>query len=360
MIGLNTSRVAVATLLVAGGLLAGCERPPVETQQIGYRGVAMGTVSNPRLTAEIQAANRLPEVVPAVPAGGPLAGTVYKNVQVLDDLTVAEFSRVMVAITQWVAPADQSCAFCHGGSDLAADDTYTKVVSRRMLEMVRDINENKRDHVGATGVTCYTCHRGQAVPANIWFKDPGPAHASMMAGNLAGQNAPSPVVGLASLPNDPFTPFLMGDSNIRVVSTAALPVSAATPNIKDTEATYGLMMHMSGALGVNCTFCHNSRSFAEWDGSTPQRAVAWHGINTVRTLNRDYMEPLTGQFPKERLGPLGDVPKINCATCHQGVSKPMLGQSMLKDYPELAARRPPPPAPEPEVAAADAAPAPAN
>ena len=32
---------------------------------------------------------------------------------------------------------------------------------------------------------------------------------------------------------------------------------------------------------------------------------------------------------------LGDVAKVNCATCHQGVFKPLYGVSMAKDYPEL-------------------------
>jgi photosynthetic reaction center cytochrome c subunit len=32
---------------------------------------------------------------------------------------------------------------------------------------------------------------------------------------------------------------------------------------------------------------------------------------------------------------LGDVAKVNCATCHQGVFKPLYGESMAKDYPEL-------------------------
>jgi photosynthetic reaction center cytochrome c subunit len=41
-------------------------------------------------------------------------------------------------------------------------------------------------------------------------------------------------------------------------------------------------------------------------------------------------------FPAERLGPQGDVAKLNCATCHQGAFKPLYGQSMLKDHPELA------------------------
>ena len=35
----------------------------------------------------------------------------------------------------------------------------------------------------------------------------------------------------------------------------------------------------------------------------------------------------------------GDPLKVNCSTCHQGVNKPLLGVSMLRDYPELNAVR---------------------
>ena len=45
--------------------------------------------------------------------------------------------------------------------------------------------------------------------------------------------------------------------------------------------------------------------------------------------------PLTASFPADRLGPTGDVAKVNCATCHQGVYKPLYGAQMAKDYPEL-------------------------
>jgi photosynthetic reaction center cytochrome c subunit len=57
----------------------------------------------------------------------------------------------------------------------------------------------------------------------------------------------------------------------------------------------------------------------------------------VRDLNTTYLEPLVDQFPHGRLGPLGDGPKLNCATCHQGAFKPLFGASMVKDYPELGA-----------------------
>ena len=155
-------------------------------------------------------------------------------------------------------------------------------------------------------------------------------------GNLNGQNAPAMTVGLASLPNDPFDPFLLDDKAIRVVSTTALP-AGNRHSIKQTEWTYGLMMHMSGALGVNCTFCHNTRSFSAWDQSTPARATAWYGIRMVRDLNKDYLVPLAGTLPHGRMGPLGDGPKVNCATCHQGAFKPLFGAKLIEGFPELVA-----------------------
>jgi photosynthetic reaction center cytochrome c subunit len=96
-----------------------------------------------------------------------------------------------------------------------------------------------------------------------------------------------------------------------------------------------VMIHQSNALGVNCTYCHNSRAFAEWEESPPQRVQAWHGIQMVKDVNSNYIVPTTPLLPPHRLGPDGDVAKANCATCHQGVNKPLLGKSMLKDYPYL-------------------------
>ena len=336
--------------------LSACERPPVESLQGGFRGTGMETLINPRSDAILAAQNRLPEAIPAAPADGPLASTVYQNVQVLKDLNVAEFSRVMVSITQWVAPPDQSCNYCHG-ANMASDDRYTKVVARRMLQMVRHINSDWKVHVAETGVTCYTCHRGNVVPANVWFTDPDAPTTGLTAGN-AGQNRPSAVAGLASLPYDPFTRLLGDDKNIRILSTGALP-DGNRASIKQAEGTYSLMIHMSKALGVNCTYCHNTRSFAAWDASTPKRTTAWYGIRMARDLNKAFMVPLTSVFPPHRLGVSGDVAKVNCATCHQGVFKPLYGQSMAKDYPELRGEvhhEPGPAAEPPPTAARIAAP----
>jgi photosynthetic reaction center cytochrome c subunit len=336
--------------------LTACEHPPVETKQGGYRGLGMEQVINPRSDAIRAANNVVPAAAPPAAAGGPLASSVYKNVQVLTDLNVAQFTRVMLAITQWVAPPDQSCNYCHG-ADMSSDDRYTKVVARRMLQMTRHINTDWKTHVAETGVTCFTCHRGNSVPQNIWFTNPGVSSDSGLIAGMAGQNKPSAGVGLTSLPYDPFTRLLLEGENIRVISNDALP-DGNRASIKQTEGTYALMMHMSQSLGVNCTFCHNSRSFAVWDLSTPKRTTAWYGIRLARDLNNNYLLPLTGTFPAHRLGVTGDVGKVNCATCHQGVFKPLYGESMAKDYPELqgvvGATPPPDPAaasPAPTAAA---------
>jgi len=48
--------------------------------------------------------------------------------------------------------------------------------------------------------------------------------------------------------------------------------------------------------------------------------------------------PGAAEFPScplRTLGALGDSPKLQCITCHQGVYKPLYGAQMVKDYPAL-------------------------
>lgn len=320
-------------LALAGMMLAGCERPVPDSVQSGYRGTGMLQVYNPRLLAVKTELNQPPDVIPQVGSEGPKASEAYQNVKVLGHLSVGEFNRLMVSLTNWVSPKE-GCAYCHALPNFADESKYTKVVARRMIEMTQHINAEWQPHVAQTGVTCYTCHRGEPVPSAIWFKPEPQANGSNFMGNKAGQNEPSPVVNFASLPNDPFTPFLLNNEKIRVNGTTALP-SGNNMSTKQAEWTHGLMVHMSTSLGVNCTYCHNAQSFSSWEISPPQRVTAWHGIRMSRDLNVAYMEPLTEVFPAHRKGPTGDVAKLNCATCHQGAYKPLNGAQMAKDFPEL-------------------------
>jgi photosynthetic reaction center cytochrome c subunit len=326
-------KLAIAGL-TCSALLSGCERPPVDSVQTGYRGTGMEQVYNPRTLAKQIPKNQPPEVTPPVPAGGPAANTVYKNVQVLGDLGVGEFTRTMVAITNWVSPKE-GCAYCHvPGEDFSADTKYQKIVSRKMLTMTHHINGEWKNHVGNTGVTCYTCHRGNPVPENIWFTPKPEGRLVGMLGDKAGQNTPAKSVGLASLPYDPYTPYLLNAADIRVNGPTALP-TGNRHSTKQAEFTYGLMMHMSSSLGVNCTYCHNTRNFGSWENASPARVSAYHGIRMAREINTNFMLPLTTVFPPASKGALGDVPKANCATCHQGAYKPLYGAAMAKDYPAM-------------------------
>lgn len=338
-IGVSLAATAVVLLTVAMMTGVGWDRPPVAVEQQGYRGVAIEHISNPRRDAERAALNVVPPPpypLDEVTADTPKASEVYENVPILGHLPEPHFMRLMAAMTEWVSP-EQGCNYCHNPENLADDDVYTKTVARTMLQMTMHINGDWKDHVKDTGVTCYTCHRGNPVPEQAWVFDSGPPQALGQAGNRAGQNIAGAAVGLTSLPLDPLAAYLAddaGDAGIRVQASTALPTGPGA-TIQDTEKSYALMMHMSQALGVNCTQCHNSRSFSDWQQSSPSRVTAWHGIQMARSLNTEYLTPLQSVLPPERLGPHGDVPKVSCATCHQGVAKPLYGVSMLEDYPSL-------------------------
>jgi photosynthetic reaction center cytochrome c subunit len=309
-----------------------------EINQVGFRGTGMNTIYKASEQAETR------KQIAAIPENDPpepyevtedavYAGEVYENVQVLGHLTEDNFLRLMTNITEWVAP-EQGCEYCHSAEGgFAHDNLYTKVVARRMFQMTQNINANWSDHVAPSGVTCYTCHRGMNVPANIWFNQP--EDDSSIAGWQNEQNVPSARVAYATLPNNIYEKYLMGDANIRVIPQEQRndPTGMDT---KDAEWTFGLMMHMSTALNVNCTYCHNTRAMSQWDQRPPAATTAWYGIRMVRELNNEYLAPLFPVYPDFRLGKMGDAPKANCATCHQGVYKPLYGEPMIDAWPSLA------------------------
>lgn len=315
-------------------VLQAFERPPVLSTQNGYRGTGEVQVANPRMLAALRARNEVPPAPEAAAADGDRASTIFENLHVLGGLSIEQFGRSMQAMTDWVTPA-AGCNGCHVEGDFASDDNYRKVVARRMIQMVQHINGGWTDHVQQTGVTCYTCHRGNMVPQQVWAtaQEQG---ARGMAASAGMQNRGEASVGLTSLPYDPFPHYLAGAENIRLQSQT--PLASGTPHsIQNAESVYGLMIHISESLGVNCTFCHNTRAFSSWDQSNAPRLTAWHGIRMVRDLNTNYVGPLRTVLPPNRLGPTGDALQVSCATCHQGVNRPLFGAQMLRDYPEFAA-----------------------
>lgn len=352
--------IAIAALSLGSLALGACELAPKTSVQNGYRGTGMDTVK----ISAAAAADEVP-APPYTPPGldGETASAAYQNIQVLGDVSRDQFDYTMAALTEWVSPGE-GCTYCHNPANLASDEKYTKIVARRMIQMTRALNSGWSDHVGQTGVTCWTCHRGEPVPSEKWAMPV--EHKGGILGKRNGQNEPVSNSAYSSLPNAAVARYLLGGTtledsqNVRVVSKYAHPVKGARGvSTMETEPSYALMTHISQSLGVNCTYCHNAQSFQTWASSNPPRQTAFYGVRMVRDINHQYIGSLASVFPANRKGEMGDPYKVNCATCHRGQNKPMGGAQMAKDYPALlrppagpvpgAATVPPPPPPADEA-----------
>ena len=298
--------------------------------------------------AEFLPSNKAPAPLPPAPDGGPTAVQTYKNVKVLTDVSAAEFMRLQTALTAWVSPKE-GCAFCHTGTDYASDAKPTKAAARVMLQMTRHLNADWSQHTAGAGVTCFTCHRGQPVPPMAWFPSKPRAQRPMIGQQDDWQENADTVRGF--FPDAGFVEYYLGQQPIAVQSTTVEP-SGTLSSWPEAKRIYEMMMQMSDGIGVNCGYCHNSRAFEDWSQSTPYRWNAWYALRLLRDLNQKYLLPLAQLIPQSRelttetalpvmpmheRGPQHGNGFVNCATCHQGVTKPLNGANMVKDYPGLSA-----------------------
>src|SRR5689334_4951801 len=90
------------------------------------------------------------------------------NVKVLTGLTAQQFQEEMNFIVQGLGV---TCGTCHVRGNFASEDKPEKQTARKMLEMVKTINQSTfpdykpKDGESLLGkVTCYTCHRGETKP----------------------------------------------------------------------------------------------------------------------------------------------------------------------------------------------------
>jgi photosynthetic reaction center cytochrome c subunit len=144
-------------------------------------------------------------------------------VQVLGDLSAAEFNRLMVAITNWVSP-EEGCNYCHGNGGFENDDKYTKKVARVMIAMTQRANEAWGEQHTAPD-RCDLLHlppRQARAPVRVG-QDPGRPLPGALAKVPNGQNIAGPLVGYASLPSNRST------STSPVTPRSGLPVRPRCP-----------------------------------------------------------------------------------------------------------------------------------
>ena len=91
---------------------------------------------------------------------GKTAEQFYKNIKAMNGTPADQLIESMHLIR---GALGVDCEFCHDDPDRSTDTKKPKEVARDMIRMMMAINKNNFN--GAQEVTCYTCHRGSAIPA---------------------------------------------------------------------------------------------------------------------------------------------------------------------------------------------------
>lgn len=127
-----------------------------------------------------------------------MAEQVFKNIQVLKGITSDDFLGTMGIMS---ASIGFDCSECHTGAgtdkvNWAADDNPKKLIARRMVTMVENIN---KDNFGnRLNVTCWTCHRGRDRPATTETLEmvygPGPQDMDDLLTQAQGQPLPAVIL----------------------------------------------------------------------------------------------------------------------------------------------------------------------
>lgn len=128
---------AALSLTLAAGLLAGAQQTAVIPYPSNGPAAALGTPDSVK------------------------AEDYYKNIQVLKGIPANQVVPMMEYMR--AALGGIRCQYCHNPPPaFEKDDKPQKLMGRKMLQMVMDINKNTFG--GATTVTCFTCHRGSTDP----------------------------------------------------------------------------------------------------------------------------------------------------------------------------------------------------
>ena len=361
-------KLTTAAVLAAGAaaivlvvMVPDWHRPGTAGTQLGYRGQSDTQFASRAAGEPINAV--VPTPLPPAASDDTKATAKYKNVKVLTDVSAGEFMRLQQAMTNWVAPK-QGCAFCHDTNDFSSDVKPTKAAARRMLEMTRYVNSAWATHVNPTGVTCYTCHRGQPVPAEVWWPRVPKKQRKLIDQEEPWNEAADTVSTF--FPTAGYAEYFLQDNPIAAQSTTPLRSHDVGAQIV-TKRIYEMMMEMSLQIGVNCGYCHNSRALDDWSQSTPMRWTGFYALRLIRDLNKNYLLPLAQLIPQQRTlvhpTPMPVIPAtergqqpgnalLTCETCHYRLQKPMNGVNMVKDYPGLVGTSPASPEDDPSGASA--------
>ncbi len=152
--------------LVANSKVAGHPATISEKYTLGADGntltIETATTANGKDSLQTIVLDKQPDSAgDALRAPEQTAGAHFKNVLILKDVPASQFIDSMRYFSMALGV---ECEHCHVQGKFEADDKKEKGMARKMLTMTHDINE--KNFNGRMEVRCYTCHKGQADPAN--------------------------------------------------------------------------------------------------------------------------------------------------------------------------------------------------
>ncbi|MBW3622438.1 MAG: c-type cytochrome [Armatimonadetes bacterium] len=153
-------KIAGLGLVIAIGIptLSGAAKKPAPPAKKPAATKKPATTQKPAASTQKPAASTQKPAA-ATKNTGPTAAQQYKNIQVLKDLPADRMLEVMQGYNEALGV---QCTFCHV-EDFARDVNPHKTITRQMILLTRRINE---DPSVKNAVTCFTCHRAEADPAN--------------------------------------------------------------------------------------------------------------------------------------------------------------------------------------------------
>jgi photosynthetic reaction center cytochrome c subunit len=137
------------------GLHAQAQNATSQNSQVAGTAPVSGEVSGKQGAQEPKSASQRA-------AGQKLAEEQFKNIQALKGIPADQLIPAMQFIA---ASLGVECDFCHVHEKMDSDDKKPKKIARQMITMMLDID--KANFESRLEVTCYTCHRGAAVPVSI-------------------------------------------------------------------------------------------------------------------------------------------------------------------------------------------------
>ena len=120
-------------------------------------------------------------------SGPKLAEEQFKNIQVLKGIPA---DQVIPAMQFIAASLGVECDYCHNREKMDSDEKKPKKIARGMMTMM--FNIDKANFEGRLEVTCYSCHRGAAMPVGIPVIKEEEAEVAGAAGKKPGENVALP------------------------------------------------------------------------------------------------------------------------------------------------------------------------